>query len=137
MNTGNNNRIETLVREKMEGKSYSIIRKELAESGMSEEEISKLIRQVDERVLNETVTQGGREKVQRWYRTGLILALIGLILSIAYNAGIILKGLPAWLAYSPFFVGIIVMIYARTLQRKQAAPPDDGTGPIRKRRPYK
>jgi hypothetical protein len=130
-------RIETLVREKLGGKSYSTIRKELADGGMSEEEINSLIRKVDERVLSETVKQGGREKVQQWYRGGLILALTGLILSIAYNAGILLKGLPAWLAYSPFFAGIIVMVYARTLQRRQADPPDDGTGPIRKRRPYK
>ena len=137
MGTGDNNRIETLVREKMGGKSYSTIRKELADGGMIEEEINSLIRKVDERVLSETVKQGGRQKVQQWYRGGLILALMGLILTIAYNAGILWKGLPAWLAYSPFFAGIIIMVYARTLQRRQAVPPDDGTGPIRKRRPYK
>lgn len=137
MSTDKNNDIEALVREKMEGKSYSTIRKELGETGMSEEEISILIRKVDERVLNETVMQGGREKIRHWYRLGLFLALIGLILAVAYNAGFLLKGLPAWLAYSPFFTGIVVMIYSRTLQRKQSDPPDDGTGPIRKRRPYK
>lgn len=137
MGTDDNNRIETLVREKMGGKSYSTISEELAEGGMSEEEIKSLLRKVDERVLNETVKQGGRQKVQQWYRGGLILALTGLILTIAYNAGILMKGLPAWLAYSPFFAGIVVMVYARTLQRRQADPPDDGTGPIRKRRPYK
>lgn len=137
MTTGEESRIETLVREKMGGKSYSTIRKELAEAGMSDEEISRLIRQVDDRVLSETVLQGSRKKVQHWYRTGLILAIAGLILAIAYNGGILMKELPAWLAYSPFLTGIILMIYARTLQRKQSDPPDDGSGPIRKRRPYK
>ena len=102
----------------MEGKSYSSIRDELAESGMNDGEISSLIRQVDERVLGETVKQGDRDRAQQWYRTGLILAVIGLILSIAYNAGIILAYLPALLIYSPFFAGILVMFYGRSLRKK-------------------
>ena len=137
MSTGSENRIEELIREKMEGKSYSSIRKELAESGMSEVEIKDLIRHVDERVLSETVRQGSRDRAQQWYRIGLILAMIGLILTIAYNAGIIFENLPAVLMYSPFFVGILVMVYGRFLQRKQSVPPDTGTGAIRRKRPYK
>jgi len=137
MTAGEDSRIEKLVGEKMGGKSYSTIRGELTEAGMSDEEIRTLLRQVDERVLSETVKQGGRIKTRQYYRAGLFLALIGLVLSIAYNAGILLRGLPAWLAYSPFFAGIVIMIYARALQRKQSVPPDDGSGPIRKRRPYK
>jgi hypothetical protein len=137
MSTGNDNRIETLVREKLEGKSYSTIREELAGSGMSNEEITKLIRLVDEQVLSETLKEGNRGKVQQWYRIGLILAIFGLVLSIAFNAGIILKGIPPLLAYSPFLAGILIMLYARALQRKHSDPPDTGTGAIRKRRPYK
>lgn len=137
MSIGNDSRIEILVREKMEGKSYSTIREELSGSGISDEEISKLIRQVDERVLSETIKEGGKGKVIQWYRIGLILAIAGLILSIAFNAGIVLMGFPAMLVYSPFLVGILMMIYARTLQRKQSDPPDTGTGAIRKKRPYK
>lgn len=131
------NRIEELAREKMAGKSYSTIREELAESGMPAEEISALIRQVDEQVLQETETQGNPNRAQQWYRFGLILAVIGLIISIAYNAGIILEFLPAVLIYSPFFVGILVMVYGRFLQRKQSSPEVSVSGAIRKRRPYK
>ena len=130
-------KIEELVREKMEGKSYSTIRKELLGSGMSDGDISNLIRQVDERVLSETVKQGGLGGAQQWYRIGLILAVIGLILSIAYNAEIILENLPALLIYSPFFIGILVMFYGRSLQKKQSVPIDKGTGAIRRKRPYK
>lgn len=137
MSTNDESRIEKLVREKMEGKSYSSIREELSKSGMSDAEISKLIRQVDERVLSETVKQGTPDRTQQWYRIGLILAVIGLILSIAYNTGVLFKNLPALLIYSPFFAGILVMVYARILQRKQSAPTDNGTGAIRRKRPYK
>ena len=137
MSTGSESRIEELAREKMEGKSYSSIRNELAESGMNDGEISSLLRQVDERVLGETVKQGDRDRAQQWYRTGLILAVIGLILSIAYNAGIILAYLPALLIYSPFFAGILVMFYGRSLRKKQSASTDNGTGAIRRKRPFK
>ena len=137
MSTGSENRIEELAREKMEGKSYSSIRNELAESGMNDGEISSLLRQVDERVLGETVKQEDRDQAQQWYRTGLILAVIGLILSIAYNAGIILAYLPALLIYSPFFAGILVMFYGRSLRKKQSASTNNGTGTIRRKRPFK
>ena len=137
MSTGNVSRIEELAREKMEGKSYSSIRDELTESGMKDGEISALLRQVDERVLGETVKQGDRDRAQQWYRTGLILAVIGLILSIAYNAGIILAYLPALLIYSPFFAGILVMFYGRSLRKKQSTSTDQGTGAIRRKRPFK
>lgn len=137
MSTIPENRIEELVREKIDGKSYSTIREELSESGMTAGEISSLIRQVDEKVLSESAKQGDRERAQQWYRFGLILAVTGLILSIVYNAGIIFENLPALLLYSPFFAGILVMFYGRAIKRKQSAPPDKGPGAIRKRRPYK
>ena len=50
-------KIEELAREKMEGKSYSTIRDELSESGMADSEITNLIRQVDERVLSQTIKE--------------------------------------------------------------------------------
>lgn len=137
MSESEENRIEELVREKMEGKSYSSIREELSESGMSDEEIRKLIRKVDERVLSETLSQASPDRTQQWYRIGLVLAVIGLILTIAYNMGLIFKSLPAMLIYSPFLAGILVMLYARALQRKKPAPSDNGTGAIRRKRPYK
>lgn len=133
----NESRVEELAREKLAGKSYSTIRKELEESGMGEEEISSLIRKVDARVLGETVQQGRQEKKRRLYRTGLFLAIACLALSIAYNRGIIFQTLPALLVYTPFFLGIIIMVYARYLLKNRSSPPDSHTGAIRRRRPYK
>ena len=130
-------RIEELAREKMNGKSYSAIREELSEAGMPAEEINRLIRKVDERVLRDTATLGKPDRAQQWYRFGLILAVAGLLISIAYNAGILLVRLPALLVYSPFIAGILVMFYGRFLQRKESSPESPVSGAIRKRRPYK
>ena len=131
-------RIAELVREKLNGKSYSEIREELAKSGMSPDAIRTSIRQVDERGLGETAEQGERDPAQQWYRAGLVLAVIGLILSIAYNAGIVLNTFPALLIYSPFLAGILLMFYGRTVQRKQKKTTEEtGRGAIRKKRPYK
>ena len=130
-------KIEELAREKMEGKSYSTIRDELSESGMADSEITNLIRQVDERVLSQTLKQASPDRAQQWYRSGLVLAVIGLILSITFNAGIVLKNIPAMVIYSPFFAGILVMAYGRYQQKKQSAPSETGTGAIRRKRPYK
>ena len=129
--------IEELVRRKMAGTSYSIIRSELSESGFSAEEISRLIRKVDERVLEETMHQGRLGKGRQWYLFGLILAVAGVVLTIAYKAGMIFSSLPALLIYSPFFAGILVMLYGRSLLRKQGSPEQKDPGAIRKRRPYK
>ncbi|TFH23835.1 MAG: hypothetical protein E4H10_11505 [Bacteroidia bacterium] len=132
-----NNRIEELAREKLQGKSYSKIREELRTSGLAEEELRQLIRQVDQRVLMETVEQGDRQRTQQWYRWGLVLAVAGLILSIGYNAGMVLNNLPALAVYSPFLAGILLMFYGRMMLRKKSRPIPRGPGPIRKKRPYK
>lgn len=130
-------KIEELVREKIAGKSYSAIRKDLLESGMAEEEIRGLIRQVDQKVLNEATTIEDRKRAQQWYRAGFVLALIGLILSLAYNSGNLFENLPALVLYAPFFAGIIVMIYGKAILRKQSPPSEKSPGAIRRRRPYK
>jgi len=136
MSTIPESRIEELVREKMDGKSYSDIRKELEESGLGPEEIRTLIRQVDESVLAETTKRGKQGRAQQLYRTGLILAMIGLILTIAYNAGFILQNFPALLMYSPFLAGILLMFFGRFAQGRQEALKGKGTGAIRKKRPW-
>jgi hypothetical protein len=130
-------RLDELAREKLEGRSYSDIRNELSESGMTAEEISRLIRKVDEKVLGETVHQGLMDRAGQWYRAGLILAILGLVFSVLFNAGILLERLPAILVYTPFFAGIVVMIYGRYLQRKPSGPSRPSTGAIRRKRPYK
>ena len=129
--------IEELAEEKLKGYSYSDIRAELKQSGKTPDEISKLIRQVDEKVLAEAVSEAQPDKAKQWYWMGLILAIGGLALSLAFNVGLLLRGLPPLAVYTPFLAGILLMFYGRLLQRKLPASEQKGPSPIRKTRPYK
>ncbi len=129
--------IEELVRQKLEGKSYTEIRSELTRSGLTKEKISGVIREVDEQVLLAESGINHPASARQWYRAGLILSVTGLIISIAFNAGIFLNNLPAMAVYTPFILGILVMFYGRMLQRKKPAPVQKGPGKIRSKRPYK
>ncbi len=130
-------RMEKLVRQKLEGKSYTEIRAELKASGMSSEEIAALIREVDEKVLQEAVKEGTPEKSMQWYRGGLVLAVLGLLLTIAFNVGLILKNVHPLVVYAPFIAGILLMFYGRMMQRRQPEKKKEGTGAIRRKRPFK
>ena len=129
--------IEKLVRDKLNGKSYSEIREELTKDAWGEEEIRELIRQVDKKVLESAVKQGRPDRTGQLNRAGLILAIAGLAVSIAFNAGLILQRLPAVAVYTPFFMGILVMFYARITRGRENKTRDKKPGPIRRKRPFK
>ncbi len=130
-------KIGELVRQKLDGKSYSEIRADLKESGMPPEEISTLLREVDEKVLEEAVSAGRPDKARQLYRAGLVLAVAGMLITIAYNIGLILQTLIPLAVYSVFIAGILLMFYGRMMQRRQPEKEKEGPGPIRKKRPYK
>lgn len=130
-------RIEELYQQKLEGKSYSEIRAELSAEGLNPEIISEIIRTVDEKVLKTESKYKHIAKASQYYKVGLILAVVGLLISIAFNTGIFHTRLPPWLVYSPFLAGILMMFYGRMLQRKSAGPIYKSAGKIRTRRPYK
>lgn len=130
-------RIEELVRQKLEGRSYTEIRTELEESGLSSDEINTLLRKVDEKVLEEAVKEGIPDKAGQWHRIGLALAVLGLLLTIAFNLGAVLHGFPPLAVYSPFIAGILLMFYGRMVQRRKPEKKEEGTGAIRRKRPFK
>jgi hypothetical protein len=129
--------IEELYHQKMEGRSYSEIRAELAARGMKPEEIGIIIRKVDAKVLSTETENRHTAKATQIHRVGLILAVAGLLITIGFNIGIIQTALPPWLVYSPFLTGIVMMFYGRMLQRKKSEPIYKAAGKIRTKRPYK
>ena len=129
--------IDALVEQKLNGKSYSILRAQLSEQGFSENEIRETITKVDEKVLQAEIGVKHLGKTRQWYRTGFVLAVLGIILTLSASRGIFLEGLPKWIIYSPFFAGILIMFYGRKSQRQQPGLYEKGPGRIRKKRPYK
>ncbi|MGW8315526.1 MAG: hypothetical protein ACWGNV_07995 [Bacteroidales bacterium] len=130
-------KIEEMVQRKLEGESYTRIRKELSELGLTEQEVHRTIRSIDEKVLQGELNQKAAGKSRQWYRTGLFLATLGLILTLGANRGIILTNIPRWIIYTPFFGGIALMLYGRYSGKKKPESRDDGPSPIRRKRPYK
>ena len=99
--------IEELYHQKLEGRGYSEIRAELAATGINPEEIGTIIRKVDERVLKSETENRHAAKAVQYHRVGLILAIIGLLITIGFSTGFIQTSLPPWLIYSPFLAGIL------------------------------
>jgi hypothetical protein len=114
------NRLEELVRQKREGKSYSEIRAMLREEGMDEKEIGQVIRRVDERVLQKEISAGTMSRGKRLYITGVVIAAAGLLLTFLNSRGYWLTTLPRLVVYLPFFTGIILMFYGRRLQKVES-----------------
>jgi hypothetical protein len=130
-------KIEEMVQRKLKGESYTRIRKELGELGLDEKEVHRAVRNIDEKVLQEELNRKAAGKSKQWYRAGILLAIVGLILTLGANRGIFLAYLPKWIIYSPFFAGIALMLYSRYSGTRKPASNNDGSGPIRRKRPYK
>ena len=127
--------IEELVRQKLEGKSYTLIRTNLGDQGLNQEEVRETINTIDERVLLAEIGKQQQNKSRQLYLSGLILAVLGLILTIAN--GFILTHLPKYVIYSPFFAGVLLMLYGRKSRNKKPVLYEKGPGQIKRRRPYK
>ncbi len=128
--------IEEFVRQKLEGKSYTLIRTDLGDRGLNKEEVRETIKKIDDRVLIAEMSKQHHSKSRLLYRTGLILAVLGLIMTIASNS-FILTNLPKYVIYSPFFAGILLMLYGRMLRRKPPVLYEKGPGQIKRKRTYR
>ncbi len=126
-----------MAQRKLEGESYSEIRKELATYNLEGDELRRVMKMIDEQVLKEEMNRKAEGRNRQWYLAGVILASVGLLLTLGASRGIILSDMPRWIVYSPFFGGIALMLYSRYAGRKKSEPENEGPGPIRRKRPYK
>lgn len=129
--------MDNLVRQKLDGVSYSEIRSRLSGEGYSDQEITSIIRKVDEHVLREEVERGSRTRARTLYRAGLYIAVAGLALIVVSNAGWFLPNVRRWMVYAPFFIGIGIMFYGKWVPADTPGPDMKGPGKIRKKRPFK
>ena len=131
------NTIEQLAQQKIENKSYTQIKLHLKEAGLTETEIKEALKAIDEKVLQAEINRGPFRRSRQIYWSGLILAIAGLLITLGSNAGIILPELSKLVLYAPFFTGIVLLAYARMLQRNHPDPFKKGPGRIKSKRPKK
>ncbi len=112
--------IRELAEKKLQGTSYSEIRSQLDNQGFSDEQIRTAIRKVDEVVLKVERENSSLRKAGSWYWAGVALAGAGLLLTFGRSYGYFAAGIPRWLAYAPFFTGILLMYYGRRKRARKA-----------------
>jgi len=78
--------LEDMVKQKLEGESYSQIKAELAKLGFSQKDISEAMNMIDDKVLRAEIEHVSLGRSKQFYRVGLILAVIGLVFTIGNNA---------------------------------------------------
>lgn len=110
--------IRDYAEKKKKGIDYSIIRKELLAKGYSKEEISELIKKIDQIVLEEVNIKSTKMGTREVMIIGYILLLVGGFLTVAsYYQWINLSGLYIF-AWGPVIVGYFMIVMARRSKRR-------------------
>lgn len=113
--------IDYLVEEKLKGADYTKIRNELKERNLDDATIHKIISEIDLIIVNEELNKNTIRKRKEIYYAGMIIAAIGLFVTYATYSGWINTGNSYLITHGPFFAGMMIMFYARTIRPKNAA----------------
>jgi len=97
---------EEYLTKKKEGHSFSEIRKELKVKGLTDEQVKVVIRSIDNKIIKEEVNKSNRSTRRQIIFMGLVLTLIGLLITIGTYTGFINIGQSFILSYGPIFGGI-------------------------------
>ena len=91
---------------KKDGMSFSHIRKDLEDKGLSNEQISVIIRSIDHKIITDEVSKSNKSIGKQMIFMGLVLTSLGLFITIATYSGFIDMGDQYLLSYGPIFGGI-------------------------------
>ena len=94
---------------KLDGMSLSEIRENLEKKGLSEEQVSVVIRSIDNKILRGVNNKAGNSFANEFIYIGLALILIGLFITIATYTGFISLGNRTVLMFGPILGGIGIM----------------------------
>lgn len=116
-----NSVIEEYTLKKKKGMEFSKIRKELLEKNIDEDDVSYIIRCIDDNILNEELAGSGRRRMNEMKLIGFFLLTGGLCITLLTYTGIIdLKG-HFILMYGPV-IGGFLLIRASGNVKKQNKP---------------
>lgn len=112
--------VDTCVEYKLKGKEYSEIRKVLKEEGLSDLEISEIIKETDKIYLSELINNKSSSK-NAYFILGWIFIFFGLSVTIlTYIKASVIGGGFYVIMYGPIFVGITMV--TTTFKRKKYSP---------------
>lgn len=111
--------IQHYVEKKQSGTDYSVIRKELETKGMSKDQISEFIREVDKIILEDNTGSSSKVKMKEAKIIGYVLLFGGGFVTLAtYFNWINLNGLYIF-AWGPILSGYLLILISRVANKKR------------------
>jgi len=110
--------IDYYFEKKKSGMDFSEMRKELKSKDLNDNDIKKIIKGVDDKVLEYAQT-AGKMKPKDLRLIGYALMLIGGALTFAVYFKVLVMGKFLFAAYGPVIIGYILVVMARRQQNKQ------------------
>ena len=123
--------INHYIDQKNNGRSYSEIRKELSNEGYTPEEISDLIHDIDEEILQKQHIKTKKKYGQVLYLLGIALITYGIVVELFSVYSYIENQKPLIIVLLPFLIGITLIQIGRN--RKRALNRAKGIRRFRKR----
>ena len=100
-----------LLPRKQQGESYSVLRKEMEERGLNEEQIKVVIRSIDNKILQGAVSEAKGKWANQIIYIGFFLALIGILITYGTYTNIINTGNYFILSFGPILSGVGLILF--------------------------
>ena len=97
---------------------FSSLRKRLETDGFDKDTINTIVRQVDKQLIRASEIRASHAKGKNLFYGGLLLAFVGVIITIGTYTGIIDMGNKFLIAYGPVAVGLITALTGKTKMNK-------------------
>jgi hypothetical protein len=97
---------------------FSVVRKELTRIGIEESEINIVTKQIDNQIMRYDILKAEHNKGKNLFYGGLLLALVGFIISIITFFNLVNFGNVFIFAYGPLFGGLITAMKGKSMMNR-------------------
>ncbi|MFY0592285.1 hypothetical protein [Roseivirga sp.] len=106
--------IDFALEEARKGRDFGEIRKELAQLGLEEKEISEVLRYVDNHLLNKALDGSYKSHRREYFLVGCFLLIIGIGITLGTYFGLISMGNNYLVSYGPIAAGLGLIVSNRS-----------------------
>lgn len=96
------------------GKDLDELRKELKQFELEDDDISQIIKYVDNKLINDALTGAHKSHKKEYYLIGWFLFVTGLFITIATYIGLINMGNSYIISFGPIIAGLALIVSNRT-----------------------